>query len=307
MYKLVVLFAVLAAVSARPSHLLTPVVHSAAVIGSVPTSISEHSTSIVHNHALVHAAPVVHSAPLIHTVHAAPVFQAYSSPVVVASPYLSAGHLCAKYCDLLNGFLLETAHVLYPEGWRFQQDNARCHTCAYTQAWIQEHELATILWPAASPDFSPIENIWGLMKTEVEQAAPRDKKFSSVSLKPRNTDLLVKMFKLVVLFALVAITVAKPSGLLLSSPLVETYSAPLVAAVPAAVSSTYRKDIISKPVVAAYSAPAIYAEPLVEKYIAPVALPAAVSHSYRSDLVSSPVVAAYAAHYPALAYSAQVW
>uniref|UniRef100_A0A6P7GD75 Uncharacterized protein LOC114340796 n=1 Tax=Diabrotica virgifera virgifera TaxID=50390 RepID=A0A6P7GD75_DIAVI len=227
MYKLVVLFAVLAAVSARPSHLLTPVVHSAAVIGSVPTSISEHSTSIVHNHALVHAAPVVHSAPLIHTVHAAPVFQAYSSPVVVASPYLSAGHL-----------------------------------------WYQ---------------------------------------FSSVSLKPRNTDLLVKMFKLVVLFALVAITVAKPSGLLLSSPLVETYSAPLVAAVPAAVSSTYRKDIISKPVVAAYSAPAIYAEPLVEKYIAPVALPAAVSHSYRSDLVSSPVVAAYAAHYPALAYSAQVW
>ncbi|CAG9827633.1 unnamed protein product [Diabrotica balteata] len=96
MYKLVVLFAVLVAVSARPS-LLTPVVHSAAVIGSVPTSISEHSSSIVHNHALVspvvHAAPVVHSAPLIHAVHAAPVVHAYSSPAVVASPYVSVGHL----------------------------------------------------------------------------------------------------------------------------------------------------------------------------------------------------------------------
>lgn len=81
----------------------------------------------------------------------------------------------AKYCDILNGFLLETAHVLYPEGWRFQQDNARCHTSAYTQAWMQEHHLATIPWPAASPDLSPIENIWGLMKIEVERAAPRNK------------------------------------------------------------------------------------------------------------------------------------
>ncbi|XP_028141605.1 larval cuticle protein F1-like [Diabrotica virgifera virgifera] len=97
MYKLVVLFAVLAAVSARPSHLLTPVVHSAAVIGSVPTSVSEYSSSIVHDHALVspvvHAAPVLHASPVVHSVHAAPVVHAYSAPAVVASPYVSYGHL----------------------------------------------------------------------------------------------------------------------------------------------------------------------------------------------------------------------
>ena len=81
----------------------------------------------------------------------------------------------AKYCDILNGFLLETAHALYPDRWRFQQDNATCHTSAYTQAWMHEHQLATIPWPAASPDLSPIENIWGLMKIEVERAAPRNK------------------------------------------------------------------------------------------------------------------------------------
>ncbi|CAG9827634.1 unnamed protein product [Diabrotica balteata] len=96
MYKLVVLFAVLAAVSARPSY-LTPVVHSAAVIGSVPTSVSEYGSSIIHDHALVspvvHAAPVLHAAPLVHSVHAAPVVHAYSAPAVVSSPYVSVGHL----------------------------------------------------------------------------------------------------------------------------------------------------------------------------------------------------------------------
>jgi len=34
---------------------------------------------------------------------------------------------------------------------------------------MQELQIATIPWPAASPDLSPIENIWGLMKIEVER------------------------------------------------------------------------------------------------------------------------------------------
>jgi len=53
-----------------------------------------------------------------------------------------------KYCEILSGFLLETAHVLYPEEWRFQQ------------ARMQQHQIATIPWPAASQDLSLIENIW---------------------------------------------------------------------------------------------------------------------------------------------------
>ncbi|XP_056640879.1 pupal cuticle protein G1A-like [Diorhabda sublineata] len=113
------------------------------------------------------------------------------------------------------------------------------------------------------------------------------------------------MFKLVVLSALLALTVAKPSGVWLGNPVVETYSAPVVAAVPSAVSHTYRKDVISEPAVVAYSTPVVQkyiatapvvAAPVVQKYVAaPVAVPAAVSHSYRSDIVSKPVVAAYAA------------
>lgn len=31
----------------------------------------------------------------------------------------------AKYCEILKGFLLETTHALYPQGWSFQEANVR--------------------------------------------------------------------------------------------------------------------------------------------------------------------------------------
>lgn len=87
MFKLVVLFAIVAVAVAKPSH-LAPIAYHTAVVGSVPTSISEHSSSIVHSAALV--APVVHAAPIV---HAAPVLHA--APLVAAAPVISSysGHL----------------------------------------------------------------------------------------------------------------------------------------------------------------------------------------------------------------------
>ncbi|CAH1964068.1 unnamed protein product [Acanthoscelides obtectus] len=76
------------------------------------------------------------------------------------------------------------------------------------------------------------------------------------------------MFKLVVLSALLAVACAKPSGVALA------YTAPAVVAAPAAVSHTFRSDVVSKPLVAAYSAPILahtaYAAPLVTAHAAPV-------------------------------------
>lgn len=70
MFKLVVLFALLALTSAAPApgvlatHAV-PLVHST-VIGSIPTTISHQSNSVVHSAAIVHSAPIVHAAPLVH-------------------------------------------------------------------------------------------------------------------------------------------------------------------------------------------------------------------------------------------------
>ncbi|CAH0547457.1 unnamed protein product [Brassicogethes aeneus] len=102
------------------------------------------------------------------------------------------------------------------------------------------------------------------------------------------------MFKLVVLSALAAVAVAKPGYL--GSHLGYSAVAPLAVhthsyAVPAAVSSTYRKDIVSQPWVQTYAAPVVSA-PIIQKTIL---APAAVSSTYRKDIVSKPIISTYAA------------
>lgn len=99
------------------------------------------------------------------------------------------------------------------------------------------------------------------------------------------------MFKFVVLCALVAAAAAKPSGALAYA----SYAAPLqvaapAVAVPAAVSHSYRTDVISKPIVATFAhQPAVVAAPIVER-TAVVAAPAQVVAP--APIVRSAVVAA---------------
>lgn len=56
----------------------------------------------------------------------------------------------------------------------FQQDNAKSHTAIATQAWLSAHNVRVISpqWPAFSPDLSPVENVWGILKKKVSQRAP---------------------------------------------------------------------------------------------------------------------------------------
>ena len=47
----------------------------------------------------------------------------------------------------------------------FQQDNARLHTVAATQHALRGVQQPP--WPARSPDISPIEHSWDMMKREL--------------------------------------------------------------------------------------------------------------------------------------------
>jgi len=57
----------------------------------------------------------------------------------------------------------------------FQQDNAPAHRSHLTQAAMQELGLDNYLlpWPASSPDMSPIQGVWCLLKRRIIQLRPR--------------------------------------------------------------------------------------------------------------------------------------
>ena len=50
----------------------------------------------------------------------------------------------------------------------FQHDNARIHTAKQIVKFLKENNVDVIKWPGYSPDISPIENMFGLMKKQIE-------------------------------------------------------------------------------------------------------------------------------------------
>lgn len=77
-----------------------------------------------------------------------------------------------KYCEILEEHLLEFS-TKFPDGWRFQQDNAPPHRAKVTREWLQAHNIEVLEWPVHSPDLNPIENFWWSIKNAVEGEEPR--------------------------------------------------------------------------------------------------------------------------------------
>ncbi len=63
---------------------------------------------------------------------------------------------------------------MFPSRWHvFQKDNAKPHTAAITTAWLRSRRARVLNWPACSPDLSPIEDIWCIIKRKICQRRPQ--------------------------------------------------------------------------------------------------------------------------------------
>ncbi len=74
-----------------------------------------------------------------------------------------------RYIQVLEQHMLPSRRRLFQgRPCIFQHDNARPHTASITTSWLRRR-IQVLKWPACSPDLSPIENIWRIIKRKMRQ------------------------------------------------------------------------------------------------------------------------------------------
>ena len=103
----------------------------------------------------------------------------------------------AKYVQILSNNLFESAALMGLKEFIFQQDNDPKHTSRLTNGIFREKNLELLPWPAQSPDMNPIENLWGLIKSNVSMQKPKNikelKDVIKISWEGIRTDLTKKL------------------------------------------------------------------------------------------------------------------
>ena len=61
--------------------------------------------------------------------------------------------------------------------------------------FIHENKINLIYWPSNSPDLNPIENVWGLMKNQIEQKTPRNEKELMEMINQTWNDISIDLLK----------------------------------------------------------------------------------------------------------------
>ena len=101
------------------------------------------------------------------------VWGAMSSAGVSDLCFLKSSVNAAVYQDILEYFMVPAADQLFGDNeFIFQQDLAPPHSAKSTQAWCENCHVHVLDWPANSPHFNPIENLWGIVKKKLHKHQP---------------------------------------------------------------------------------------------------------------------------------------
>lgn len=55
----------------------------------------------------------------------------------------------------------------------FQQDGAACHVSKRSLQWFTDNSIPLLKWVSSSPDLSPIETLWHIMKKQLRATPAR--------------------------------------------------------------------------------------------------------------------------------------
>lgn len=79
-----------------------------------------------------------------------------------------------KYKQTLSQNLMPLLNDRFPDGsGLFQHDNAPCHKALSVRSWLENESVNVMEWPPYSPDLSPIENLWAILKNKVHKSVFR--------------------------------------------------------------------------------------------------------------------------------------